>query len=163
MACGRSLSSAVRSSGWTTTRRRPVPRWPSGTKPSPGCVNASPKPRGCSRRCAQDDSARVTLAGADPQPDATGTLVYNRETRGVVMLARGFTPAPSGETYQLWLVTEDDRKVSVGTFEVAPNGLVTLTATLDADPGTAVVTAVTNEPVGGSAQPTGQFQMLGEF
>ena len=108
-------------------------------------------------------SARVTLAGADPQPDATGTLVYDPQTRGVIMLARGFKPAAPGETYQLWLVTDDGRKVSVGTFNVAANGQATLTTTLDADPGTAVVTAVTNEPVGGSDQPTGQFQMLGEF
>ena len=109
------------------------------------------------------ESIRVALAGTDPQPDADGTLVYNPQTRGVIMLAQGFKPAAEGETYQLWLVTDDDRKVSVGTFDIAPNGQATLTTTLDADPGTAVVTAVTNEPVGGSDQPTGQFQMLGEF
>ncbi len=115
------------------------------------------------RTLRSDASRRVAVEGTDAQPDAGGTLVYNPETRGVILLAQGFTPAPAGETYQLWVVTADDRKVSVGTFDVAADGRATLTATLGADPGEVAVTAVTNEPAGGSDQPTGQFQMLGKF
>lgn len=105
----------------------------------------------------------VAMAGTDPQPEARGWLTFDPSDQSTRFVTRDMAPAPAGQTYQLWLVTTDDRKVSVGTFDVGEDGDAILVAQVgDALDGVAVA-AVTNEPTGGSPQPTGEFQLLGEF
>ena len=71
-------------------------------------------------------------------------------------------PAPAaGRTYQLWLVTKDQRKVSAGTFTpgAAGDAFVRATYALPRDQLAAI--AVTEEPAGGSPQPTSTPFLVG--
>lgn len=108
-------------------------------------------------------SRALALAGTENQPGATARMIYDPAEKTAVLLSQDMQPAAAGEVYQLWVVTADERKVSVGTFAPGPDGLATLVVDLPNDPGPVILAAVTNEPAGGSPQPTGQFQMLGEF
>ena len=77
--------------------------------------------------------------------------------------AHDLAPAGDGKDYQLWVVTKGDDKVSVGVFDAGAGGVVVLTEPADLPPGDIAAAAVTDEPAGGSPQPTGSFQLLGEF
>ena len=62
--------------------------------------------------------------------------------------------------YELWLVTEDGRKVASGTFTPDPTGTAThyFKAPHGVDFGRAVITV---EPAGGSESPTGEICLEG--
>ncbi len=87
-------------------------------------------------------------------------MFWDRATNGWTFVAHDLPAPPAGRTYQLWLVTPAS-KVSAGTFAPAPNGdaLVRATYALPADSLRAV--AVTEEPAGGSPQPTGPLVIAG--
>ena len=70
-------------------------------------------------------------------------------------------PAPEGKTYELWFVTAAEEKIPAGTFDVGASGEATLLVEIPEGIGTLVLAAVTDEPAGGSPQPTGSFQVLG--
>jgi anti-sigma-K factor RskA len=126
------------------------------------------------------DSMRIALAARDSvlatllAPDvetvklvATGKppsarLYWNRATNQVILAAFSLPPAPSGRTYQLWGIAGANAKpVSLGTFNTGPNGEGRLTAAVP--PGFSIaVGAVTEEPAGGSPQPTTQPFMVGQ-
>lgn len=87
-------------------------------------------------------------------------MFWDRATNGWTFVAHDLPAPPAGRTYQLWLVTPAS-KVSAGTFAPEPNGdaLVRATYPLPADSLRAV--AVTEEPAGGSTQPTGPLVIAG--
>jgi anti-sigma-K factor RskA len=62
-------------------------------------------------------------------------------------------PPPDGRTYQLWGIRGTEAPVSLGIFETTPAGtaLVTLSPSDQED---FDVSAITEEPAGGSPQPT---------
>ncbi|MEM8739126.1 MAG: anti-sigma factor [Planctomycetota bacterium] len=105
----------------------------------------------------------VILPGTEDQPRAGARLIYDPPQNQALIFAHDVGPPPAGQTYQLWVVTEDGRTVSVGTFVPDAQGNVAARFELPRDPGPVQLAAVTNEPEGGSPQPTGQFQLLGEF
>ncbi len=105
----------------------------------------------------------IAMTGTDAQPSATARLIYDPAQKTTVLLARSLQPLPEGQTFQLWVVTADERKVSIGTFTPSADGTATFATTLPADPGPVTLAAITNEPSAGSPQPTGSFQMLGQF
>ena len=72
-------------------------------------------------------------------------------------------PAPAGRIYQLWVIQTGKAPVSLGIFNTAPDGR--LTTALDVPPALVAfdVTAVTEEPVGGSPQPTQQPFLVGKL
>ena len=106
------------------------------------------------------DARVIELAGA-AQPRASARLVWAPSANRSVLLASDLTPPPAGRTYELWFITADKRKVPAGTFAVDPAGSATVP--LPIPPGLAplAVAAVTDEPLGGTAVPTGHVQMAG--
>ena len=65
-------------------------------------------------------------------------------------------PMPkAGRTYQLWLVTPT-AKISAGTFAPTPDGEVMMQATYALPKDSLAAVAVTDEPMGGSPEPTTQ-------
>jgi anti-sigma-K factor RskA len=66
-----------------------------------------------------------------------------------------------GRTYQLWLITKDQRKLSAGTFAPKPTGEAVVQATYALPRDSLFAIAVTEEPAGGSPQPTSQPFLLG--
>ena len=105
----------------------------------------------------------VQLAGAPAQPDAAGRLLWDAQRGRSYFYAHNLKPAGADKDYQLWYVTAAGEKVSMGTFDVGLDGHAAVEMDFKPVSGEVAVTAVTDEPAGGVEQPTGAFQMLGEF
>jgi len=110
---------------------------------------------------AERDSLLATFAGPDVR---TATLVttgagpavrlfWNRSMSRIVIAASGLPTAPAGRTYQLWGIAQGSNPVSLGTFDPGTDGRATLA--LNVPPGMDfALAAVSEEPAGGSPQPT---------
>jgi len=104
------------------------------------------------------DVGTAALAGAGRPPSAR--LFWSPSRHRVVMAVFDLPPAPAGRTYQLWAIAQG-KPVSLGIFNTAPDGR--LTAAMVVPPNLSFeVTAVTEEPAGGSPQPTQQPFLTGK-
>jgi anti-sigma-K factor RskA len=105
------------------------------------------------------DVVTAALSATGKPPSAR--VFWNQSRRRVVMAVFQLPPAPAGRTYQLWAIAQGKKPVSLGVFNTAADGR--LTAAMDVPPGlTFELTAVTEEPAGGSPQPTQQPFLLGK-
>jgi anti-sigma-K factor RskA len=93
----------------------------------------------------------ATLAAPDTEPRMH--LVLNHDTDLVLVAAVNLPPAPTGRVYQLWGIRNGEAPVSLGVFDSGPDNValqaLAYPAGQDFD-----VSAVTEEPDGGSPQPT---------
>lgn len=101
------------------------------------------------------------LEGTTAAASATGRVFWDRAGSRWFFYASGLPPAGMAKSYQLWFITADERKISAGTFDVDEHGQVELLDVVV--PRGAIVTtaAVTDEPLGGSLQPTGTIRLVG--
>ena len=111
-------------------------------------------------------SLRVaTLAGTEASPEAWGRVLWNPESGRGAAFAGNLAPLPAGREYQFWYVTAAGEKISGGTFTLDPQREAFLPLTtpeaLAADD-TVNLYAITQEPAGGSEQPTGDILVAGE-
>jgi anti-sigma-K factor RskA len=97
---------------------------------------------------------RVIDAAAASARQPYARMFWDQPTNRWTFVAYNLPAAAPGHTYQLWLVTRDQKKVSAGTFEPQPNGSALVRATYALAPDSLAAIAVTKEPSGGSAQPT---------
>ena len=106
------------------------------------------------------DVRTASLASTGAEPSAR--LFWNGATGEVVVTAFGLPPAPEGRTYQLWGIGGGADPVSLGTFQTTADGtaVVRATAPLGVD---FEVSAMTEEPVGGSPQPTSTPFLVGTW
>ena len=107
------------------------------------------------------DVNTAVLASKGRPPSAR--VFWNPSRHRVVIAVFDLPPAPAGRTYQLWAIQTGKAPVSLGIFNTAPDGR--LTTALDVPPALVAfdVTAVTEEPVGGSPQPTQQPFLVGKL
>ena len=103
----------------------------------------------------------VSLGGGEPQPGARGRIFWDRARGEWRFYAAEMRPPGAGRTYELWLINDKGTKIPAGTFQVDASGEGELRVSLPADVGTVKVAAVTDEPEGGSPQPTGTIQLVG--
>lgn len=104
------------------------------------------------------DVGTAALAATGRPPSAR--LFWNPSRHRVVVAVFDVPPAPAGRTYQLWAIAQG-KPVSLGVFNTGPSGR--FTAQLAVPQGlTFEVTAVTEEPAGGSPQPTQQPFLVGK-
>lgn len=131
------------------------------------------------RLAASADTLRSTLASRDaiinsllaPEVQtirlsanvnaAAARMYVNNATRQVILATFQLAPAPEGRTYQLWGIGRGGAPVSLGTFNTTANGEARMVATVPAGL-TIDVGAVTEEPAGGSAQPTSAPFLVGQ-
>lgn len=97
------------------------------------------------------DVEAVSVSGTGPQPSAK--YFFDRRAGRIVIAANALPPAAQGRTYQLWGIETGRAPVSLGTFNSDPSGRALATLMVPAGLRVAV-TAVTDEPAGGSPQPT---------
>jgi anti-sigma-K factor RskA len=88
-------------------------------------------------------------------------MYVNSATRQVIPATFHLAPAPQGRTYQLWGIGKGGTPVSIGTFNTTANGEGRLVATAPAGL-TIDVGAITEEPTGGSVQPTSTPFLVGQ-
>jgi hypothetical protein len=106
----------------------------------------SPKPV-----LAATDARTVELAGDGPIGQDSGAVshfTWSTTHEAGLYVGKNLVAPPVGSTYQLWLIV-DDQPVSVGTFEPDTSGVAELLVTVNPSR-----VAVTQEPDGGSDQPT---------
>lgn len=100
---------------------------------------------------ASPDVQAVTVSGTGPAPSAKYFL--DRRARRIAIAANSLPPAAPGRTYQLWGIETGKPPVSLGTFNTDSSGHALASVAVPA--GLRIgVTAVTEEPSGGSRQPT---------
>lgn len=101
----------------------------------------------------------VKLTSTERPPSAR--MYWNRTTGQVVLAAFQLPPAREGRTYQLWGIAKGGAPVSLGTFNTLATGEGRHVATTPAGL-TIAVGAVTEEPAGGSPQPTTAPFLVGQ-
>ena len=97
------------------------------------------------------DVQTVSVSGTGPQPSAKYFL--DKRASRIVFVANALPPARTGRIYQLWGIEAGRSPVSLGTFNTDSSGRALASVSVPAGLRIAV-TAVTDEPSGGSAQPT---------
>jgi anti-sigma-K factor RskA len=102
------------------------------------------------------------LAGQPPLPQAAARVFWDRQRSAWQLYAANLPPPAPGKTYQLWLITATS-KISAGTFERAAAGEARGSVRVPPDAGLVVAAAITDEPAGGSPQPTGSILLLGKI
>lgn len=106
------------------------------------------------------DVRSTTLVSTEELPAAR--IFHNLASNSVVIAAFDLPPAPVGRIYQLWGIPDGGDPVSLGTFQTAANGTALLRTTAPAGSNFAVG-AITEEPEGGSQQPTSTPFLVGEW
>jgi len=101
----------------------------------------------------------VKLSSTDRPPSAR--MYWNRTTGQVILAAFQLPPAPQGRTYQLWGIAKGGAPVSLGTFNTLPTGEGRHVAVAPSGL-TISIGAVTEEPAGGSPQPTTTPFLVGQ-
>jgi hypothetical protein len=114
------------------------------------------------RNAILNDDVRMYVLG--PVQDTTrrsGGQVFWSRAQGTWLLHAFNLPRPSaGRTYQLWFVTPDAR-ISAGLLEPDPEGHAILVVSVPPPARRATLAAITEEPSGGSPQPTGPIVLAG--
>ena len=106
--------------------------------------------------------ARIT--GTKEMPAIQGRAFVGAGPRGQVQLTVSqLTPAAAGRTYQFWVIPEGQGQapVSIGVFPVGADGAARVDAVLPATNAPPKVLAISLEPAGGSASPTGPIVATG--
>jgi anti-sigma-K factor RskA len=102
----------------------------------------------------------VSLSGQGGARGAAAKAFVDPENRRLFLYVYNLPPAPPGRTYQLWLIV-GGAPVSLGTFEVEPDGRGRLDAARVPPFEGEITVAVTVEPAGGVPQPTGPMVLVG--
>lgn len=101
------------------------------------------------RAVAARDARALALTG----PDGAGARAFVAGER-LVLFVHDLPSAPAGRTYQAWTI-EDGTPRSAGTFDTGADGSARHAAQLPLAIGEGATIAVTLEPAGGVALPTG--------
>ncbi len=106
------------------------------------------------------DVETIRMASAGSPPSAR--MFWNRSAQQVVFVAFSLPKAPAGRTFQLWGIAKGQAPVSLGTFNTNAAGEGRVTVRVP-DGLQISVGAVTEEPAGGSPQPTTTPILAGTF
>ncbi|HEY0376034.1 MAG TPA: anti-sigma factor [Pyrinomonadaceae bacterium] len=107
------------------------------------------------------NASMTALAGTDVATRAHGKFVYDRSTGRAMLMAYDLPPAPAGKAYQLWFIAEGKPPMPGRVFNTDSAGHAEMSEQLPAEARAAKVFAVTLEPSGGVAAPTGAKYLLG--
>jgi anti-sigma-K factor RskA len=102
--------------------------------------------------------AVMTLTSTMPTAP-TARMFWDQQHDAWTFVAHHIPMPKAGRTYQMWLVTPT-AKISAGTFMPSADGEVMMQATYALPKDSLAAVAVTDEPMGGSPQPTTQPMMV---
>jgi anti-sigma-K factor RskA len=115
-------------------------------------------------RLSNDQAAIAMLAYPSTQAltvqadvkDVTGSMLIDKDKNTAVLVLWNLPKLEAGQTYQIWLIDSNGKRISGGLFVPADNqGYTTVTIQSPVSLGQFVHLGVTVEPLGGSAGPTG--------
>ena len=121
-------------------------------------------------KLAVSDSLVAAMSGANvrvvdmvsTQKLAPGAkMFWDRLANRWTMVTHDLPQVQTGRTYQLWLVTAKAEKISAGTFNTDAKGRAVVQATYPLAEADLAAIAITEEPTGGSPQPTGTILVAG--
>lgn len=110
------------------------------------------------------NATSFTLSATPQGPDGVqGSLFYSGREETVVLTISGLPAPPPGRAYQLWYLSgrEGEQPIPAGTFTIDDSGRGYLTMS-DVEPGSFSQIAITEEPEGGSPQPTSDVLVIGQ-
>ena len=99
---------------------------------------------------------------ASGDPDPAIQIFWDRARNTALVNAIGLQPAPQGRTYQLWWI-RDGKPVPSVTFDVRADGARVVRGVSVPSDGELSAAAVTQEPAGGSQQPTSPILLVGQL
>lgn len=99
-------------------------------------------------------------AAAPGAPSYGAQLFWRRDQQTWLVHVFDMPRLPANRVYQLWYVTAD-AKISAGVFEVDEEGHGVKVLHVPAGAREAIAAAISVEPTGGSAQPTGPIVIVG--
>ena len=102
----------------------------------------------------------VELVANNRRPNAR--MFWAQSTNTWTMFAHNLPALASGRTYQLWLITRDNQRISAGTFAPTPSGDAVVSAQYPLPADALQMIDVTEEPAGGVPQPTGEVVIAGQ-
>jgi len=102
----------------------------------------------------------IALGGQTAAPKSDGRVLWSPESKKAVFYAYGLPKPPAGKDYQLWVI-EAGTPRSEGVFPVDERGQATHVLPDVPDPAGIGAFAVTLEPAGGLAQPSGEIFLAG--
>jgi anti-sigma-K factor RskA len=108
-----------------------------------------------------DSSVAVVSLAASGAKAASALMFWDRASNTWSMYARNLPTPPSGRTYELWLITNDGKKIPAGTFDPTPHGTAHVEAKYALDRDNLAAVAVTEEPAGGVEVATGPVVIVG--
>ena len=121
-------------------------------------------------RLAVSDSLIAAMSGANVRvvnmvstlKQAPGAkMFWDQLANRWTLITHDLPSVKQGRTYQLWLVTAKAEKISAGTFNTDARGRAVVQATYPLSEADLAAIAITEEPEGGSAQPTGTILVAG--
>jgi anti-sigma-K factor RskA len=109
------------------------------------------------------DLQLVRLTQPPQAPPAVAHALINADTGRALFYAFDLPPVPADKAYELWWITERQGPVRAGVFVPDATGLGRVDASIPTDAGPIQAAAVTIEPAGGVAKPTGPMVLLGKL
>lgn len=109
---------------------------------------------------AAPEARMMTLAGTKDAPGAHASFAYDRATGRAVLMAAGLPPAPAGKAYQMWFIASGKPPMPGRVFKTDTAGRGRLHDQIPAEGRDAKTFAVTLEPEGGVAAPTGSMYLV---
>jgi len=97
---------------------------------------------------------------ASGNPDPAIQIFWDRARNTALLNAVGLKPLPAGRAYQLWWIRDGNPVPSV-TFDIEPGGTALVKGVSVPTDGELSAAAVTEEPAGGSQQPTSPILLAG--
>jgi anti-sigma-K factor RskA len=104
----------------------------------------------------------VSLAGTQTTPNASGLLIISANQRTATLIVDGLPQLSERQDYQLWLI-QDGKRTSGGVFNVIQTGFGALLVNSQKPLTEFQSFGITIEPKGGSAGPTGDKVLGGNF
>jgi anti-sigma-K factor RskA len=110
-------------------------------------------------RLVTTPGAKMTeLAGTEQASGATAKIAYDK-TGHAMLMASGLPPAPQGKEYQLWFIVGSKAPMPGKSFAPDEAGQGTLIDQVPHEAMDAAVFAITLEPAGGLAKPSGAIYL----
>jgi len=106
---------------------------------------------------------QVIEAGAPSARQPSAKMFWDQITSQWTFVAHNLPRAEPNRTYQLWLITRAQRKISAGVFATSASGDALVIAHYSLPKDSLAAIAVTDEPSGGSPQPTTTPVLVGPY